>query len=166
MSRQSEPVGLPREPGYFNDRILTNLFATTTALLTLTQADHADRIIVLNALVTQTCSIVLPKAVGSGDRYTIINNVVLTQVVDIKGKAATDLMSGFVDMIHSTAVATSAEAFLTTATDYICRWRGTDGTTGGKRGDLFEAIDIGPLLWLVRARSNTTGAVATPFASA
>jgi hypothetical protein len=146
--------------------VLTNLFATTTAALVLTQEDHANKIIILNALVTQTCSITLPKATGSGDKYTIVNNVVLTQVVDIKGKASTDLMSGFADMVHSTAVATSAEAFLTTATDYICRWRGTDGTTGGKRGDTFEAIDIGPLLWLVRVRCNTTGSVATPFASA
>lgn len=166
MSRQSSPANLQREPAFFNDRVLTNLFATTTAALVLNPLDHADRIVILNALVTQTCSITLPKANGSGDRYTIINNVVLTQVVDIKGSASGDLMTGIADMIHSTAVATSAEAFLTTATDYICRWRGTDGTTGGKRGDIFEATDIGPSLWLVRVRSNTTGAVATPFASA
>lgn len=163
MSRISE--GLRRDPGYFNDLVLTNLFATTSVALQLTQADHANKIVILNALVTGTCTITLPKATGSGDVYTIRNNVVLTQVVDIKGIASTDLMSGFADMVHSTAVATSAESFLTTATDYICRWRGTDGTTGGKRGDLFEAIDVGPLLWLVRVRSNTTGAVATPFAA-
>jgi hypothetical protein len=165
MSRQSEPVGLPREPAYFNDRVLTNLFATTSVALVLTQAEHADRTIILNALVTGTCTITLPKATGTGDRYTIVNNVVLTQVVDIKGKASTDLMSGAAEMVHTTAVATSAEAFFTTATDYICRWRGTDGTTGGKRGDIFEAIDVGPLLWLVRVRSMTTGGVATPFAA-
>lgn len=165
MSRQSEPSGLPRDPGYFNDRVLTNLIATTSVALVLNQADHAERIILVNAIVTGTCTITLPKATGSGDRYTIINNVVQTQIVEVKGKASTDLMSGFADMVHSTAVATSAESFATTATDYICRWRGTDGTTGGKRGDIFEAIDIGPLLWLVRVRCNTTGAVATPFAS-
>lgn len=165
MSRQSDPSGLQRDAAYYNDRVLTNLFATTTAALALNAAAHADRIVILNALVTQTCSITLPKAVGSGDRYTILNNVVLTQVVDIKGAATTDLMTGHADMVHTTAVATSAEAFFTTATDYICRWRGTDGTTGGKRGDYFEAIDIGPLLWLVKVRSFTTGAVATPFAS-
>lgn len=165
MSRQSDPSNLPREPGFFNDRVLTNLFATTTVALVLNQADHADRTIIVNALITGTCTVTLPKATGSGDRYTIVNNVVLTQILDIRGKASTDLMSGIADMIHSTAVATSAESFLTTATDFICRWRGTDGTTGGKRGDIFEAIDIGPLLWLVRVRCNTTGAVATPFAA-
>jgi hypothetical protein len=165
MSRNSSPSSLPRETGDYADVALRTLFATTTAALQLTQADHANRIVVLNALVAQTCSITLPKATGTGDRYTIINNVVLTQVVDIKGIASTDLMSGFAAMIHSTAVATSAESFLTTATDYICRWRGTDGTTGGKRGDMFTAIDVGPLLWLVRVECNTAGAVATPFAS-
>lgn len=166
MSRQSEPSGLPRDPGYFGDRVLTNLFTTASAAVALNQAAHADRVVILNALVAQTCTITLPKATGTGDKYTIVNNVVLTQVVDIKGIASTDLFTGFADMVHSTAVATSAESFLTTATDFFCRWRGTDGTTGGKRGDVFEATDIGPLLWLVRVRSNTTGAVATPFASA
>lgn len=163
MSRLSE--GLYRDPGYYNDVVLTNLFATTSTALQLTQATHANKIVILNALVTGTCTITLPKATGSGDKYVIWNNVVLTQVVEIKGIASSDLMSGFADMVHSTAVATSAESFLTTATDYICRWRGTDGTTGGKRGDVFEAIDIGPLLWLVKVRCNTTGAVATPFAA-
>jgi hypothetical protein len=164
MSRQSAPSDLPREPGFFNDRVLTNLFATTSVALQLNQADHADRIVIVNALITGTCTVTLPKATGSGDRYTLLNNVVLTQILDIRGKTS-DLFSGMAEMIHSTAVATSAESFLTTATDFICRWRGTDGTTGGKRGDLFEAIDIGPLLWLVRVRCNTTGAVATPFAA-
>jgi hypothetical protein len=161
MSRISE--GLPREPGYFNDRVVTNLFATTTVAVQLTQ-DHADKIVVVNALITGTCTVTLPKATGSGDRYVIRNNVVLTQILDIRGKTS-DLFAGMADMIHSTAVATSAESFQTTATDFICRWRGTDGTTGGKRGDVFEAIDIGPLLWLVTVRCNTTGAVATPFAA-
>src|SRR5574341_346201 len=117
MSRVSE--GLRRDTGYFNDVVLTNLFATTSTALQLTQEDHANKIVILNALVTGTCTITLPKSTGSGDVYKIINNVVLTQVVDIKGKASTDLMSGFADMVHSTAVATSAESFLTTATDYI-----------------------------------------------
>lgn len=163
MSRQSE--GLNREPGRFDDLVLTGLIATTSTALQLTQETHANKTIVINAVVTGTLTITLPKSTGSGDKYTIVNNAVQTQIVDIRGKASTDLMSGFADMVHSTAVATSAESFLTTATDYIMRWRGTDGTTGGKRGDVFEAIDIGPLLWLVRVRSNTTGAVATPFAS-
>jgi hypothetical protein len=164
MSRQSDSTSLPREPGFYNDRVLTNLFATTSVALQLNQADHADRIVIVNALITGACTVTLPKSTGSGDKYTLINNVVLTQILDIRGKAS-DLFTGIAEMNHSTAVATSAESFLTTATDFICRWRGTDGTTGGKRGDIFEAIDIGPLLWLVRVRSNTTGAVATPFAA-
>lgn len=165
MSRQSEPRGLQREPGYFADRVITDAISTTSAALQLAQADHADRLVVINAIVTQACTITLPKATGSGDRYTIVNNVVLTQVVAIKGLSSGDVFSGVADMVHTTAVATSAESFATTATDYFCRWRGTDGTTGGKRGDYFEAVDIGPSLWLVRVRSFTTGAVATPFAS-
>lgn len=161
MSRLSE--GLQREPGYFSDRVLTNLVATTTVAVALNPADHADKILVVNALITGTCTITLPPATGSGDRYTILNNVVLTQVLDITAPGA--VFSGVADMVHTTAVATSAESFATTATDDFCRWRGTDGTTGGKRGDLFEAIDIGPSLWLVKVRCFTTGAVATPFAA-
>lgn len=165
MSRQSSPESLGREPGYFKDRLITDAILTTSTALQLSEAAHADRIVVVNALITGTCTITLPKATGSGARYRILNNVVLTQVLAIKGLASTDLMSGVADMVHTTAVATSAESFATTATDYFCRWKGTDGTTGGKRGDYFEALDIGPLLWLVRVRCFTTGAVATPFAA-
>jgi hypothetical protein len=162
MSRLS--VGLQRDPGYFRDRVIRDLVLTTSTAITLDPASHADRTIVVNALITGTCTITLPKASGSGDRYQILNNVVLTQVLAIKG-ATGDFLSGVADMVHTTAVATSAESFATTATDLFCRWRGTDGTTGGKRGDLFEAVDIGPALWLVKVRSFTTGAVATPFAA-
>lgn len=165
MSRVSAPDSLMRETGFFRDVIITDAVLTTTVALQLTQLAHANRIVLLNALVTGTMTFTLPKATGTGDRYRIVNNVVLTQVVDIKGLASGDLFSGAADMVHTTAVATSAEAFYTTATDYFCRWRGTDGTTGGKRGDIFEAIDVGPLLWLVSVRAFTTGAVATPFAS-
>lgn len=164
MSKLSE--GIRREPGYFNDVVLTNLFATTTAALQLTQEDHANRTVIVNALVTQTCTITLPKATGSGDVYKILNDVVLTQILAIKGNSSADVFTGVAEMVHTTAVATSAEAFAATATDYFCRWKGTDGTTGGKRGDYFEAVDIGPSKWLVRVRCFTTGAVATPFASA
>jgi hypothetical protein len=165
MSRQSDPAGLVRDGGYFADRVVTDVVLTTSTAIQLTPERDGDRVFVINALVTGTCTITLPKATGSGTKYTIRNNVVLTQVVAIVGKSSADVFSGTADMIHTTAVATSAESFQTTATDYICRWRGTSGTTGGKRGDVFEAIDIGPSLWLVTVRSFTTGAVATPFAS-
>jgi len=165
MSRQSDPSGLVRDGGYFADRVVTDVVLTTSTAIKLTPERDADRVFVINALVTGTCTITLPKAIGSGAKYTVVSNVVLTQVVDIKGNTSGDVFSGVAHMVHTTAVATSAESFSTTATDYICRWRGTDGTTGGKRGSTFEAIDIGPSLWLVKVQSFTTGAVATPFAS-
>lgn len=166
MSRPSDPSGLNREPGYFNDVVLTNLFATTSTALQLTQAAHANRIVIVNALVTGTCTVTLPVATGSGDKYTLLNNVVLTQILAIKGASSGDVFSGVAEIVHTTAVATSAESFAATATDYFCRWKGTDGTTGGKQGDVFEATDIGPSKWLVRVKCFTTGTPATPFASA
>lgn len=164
MSRQSDPSSLHRESGYFKDRVVTDLFLTTTVAVALNEADHADRDILVNALITGTCTVTLPKSTGSGARYKILNNVVLTQILAIKG-ATGDFLAGVADMVHTTAVATSAESFATTATDLFCRWKGTDGTTGGKRGDYFEAVDAGPALWLVKVKCFTTGAVATPFAA-
>ena len=157
MSRLSS--GLANEAATLADRVVVR---ATEANVTLTPEEHANRLVVLNLASTDGQTLALPKTTGSGDVYTIRNNVVQTQTITIAALGA-DVFSGTAHMVHTTAVATSAEAFQTTASSDKLTWLGTDGTTGGKRGDEFEAVDIAAGTWLVRAKCFTTGAVATPF---
>lgn len=154
MSRQSA--------GIVQDDLV--VIRSTEANISLTEQEHAGRIVVLNLASTDGQTITLPKARGSGHKYTIINNVAQTQSILITASTSADVMSGVAILQPSTAVATSAIiSSLATATDYRMTWKGTDGTTGGTKGDMFEAWDIGANLWLVRVLCRTTGAAATPF---
>jgi len=161
MSRQSSPAGLANEAATLGERLIV---VATEAAISLTPEDHAGRIVVLNLASTDGQVLTLPKSTGSGDKYTVLNNVVQTQTIEIEALGA-DVITGSADMVHTTAVATSAEAFQTTATSDKLQWLGTDGTTGGKRGDRFEAWDIAAGTWLVKVTCFTTGAVATPFSA-
>lgn len=160
MSRQSSKESLGREGAA--DLADVAVVRATEANIVLTPQAHADRTVVLNLASTDGQTVTLPKATGSGDTYRIRNNVVQTQVITIAA-LGTDVFSGTARMVHTTAVATSAEAFQTTASSDKCVWDGTDGTSGGKRGDEFEAVDIAAGTWLVKVVCFTTGSVDTPF---
>lgn len=159
MSRQS--AGLANEASTLAERVVV---IGTEANIALTPEDHANRIVVLNLASTDGQVLSLPKATGSGDKYHVINNVVQTQTIEIEA-LGTDVFTGSAEMVHTTAVATSAEAFFTSASSDKMQWLGTDGTTGGERGDQFEAWDIAAGTWLVKVVCFTTGAVATPFSA-
>ncbi len=160
MSRQSSKAGLQNEGAAALAEVA--VVRSTEADVKLTPQDHAGRVLVLNLASTNGQTITLPKSTGSGDKYEVRNNVAQTQTITIAA-LGTDVFAGVARMVHTTAVATSAESFLTTASSDKMQWLGTDGTTGGKRGDSFEAIDIAAGTWLVKVECFTTGAVATPF---
>ena len=155
MSRQSE--------GVFQDGAA--VIIATEANFKLTEQEHAGRIVVLSLASTDGQTITLPKARGSGAKYTVINNVEQTQSILVTAATTADVFAGSIAVMQpSTAVATTyILSFTATASDYRMTWKGTDGTTGGKIGDMFEAWDIGATKWLVRVLCRTTGNAATPF---
>lgn len=129
--------------------------------------DVNDIVVVLNAAFTAAAGVTLPAAVGSGRRVRVLNAAVQTQVITIAVRSAADIMAGVAASEVSSAVATAAMlSFLATATDDTMKWHGTDGTTGGKGGDTFDAIDVANGKWFVQVRSFTTGTSATPFSTA
>jgi hypothetical protein len=134
---------------------------TSAANRTLEPDAHAGRLLVIEAEFTNAAmTFTMPKAVGSGDRYTIINNSVLTQdfVVAANG---TDVLSGTAFVSSETAGGT--DVFHTSATSDKYTFDNT--TTGGLRGDLVELVDIASGTWLVRIEANGSGTLATGFAA-
>lgn len=134
---------------------------TATALL-LNREEHAGRLVVLDSVYSTTVTITLPKATGSGDVYTIINNAVQTSAVNFDLTVATDYMTGVAVMLEQ-AGGTDDVVFYTTATSDKCVLNAT--TTGGIRGDRFEAIDLRTGYYLVRALLFPSGDVVTPFSA-
>lgn len=143
-------------------RVVTVAAATTSLTVTLTE--HSEKIIVLNTNNATGCTLTLPVASASGARYTIVNNVVQTQGTIIITCGTLDVISGVCRSFDTTAVATAATCFVTSATsDKITMV--PDGTQGGEKGDKFVIVDIAANVYLVEGFVSCTGAKATPFAA-
>jgi len=155
MSRDSFPSTLANEDATLAERVVTLAAVTQT----LTKEEHANRLLVINAVATtDTKTITLPKATGSGDKYEIINNAVQTQSVVIAALGA-DVLAGIARMFGETA--TTADVFHTTATSDKYTFNIT--TTGGLRGDRAEFVDYAAGTWLCQIVGTGSGTVATGF---
>jgi len=158
MSRQSSPAGLANEAATCDERVV---LLTTAANRSLTPEAHANRVVILSAEFTNAAqTITLPKSTGSGDKYTIFNNAVLTQDLVVAALGA-DVFSG--SALVASETAGSTDVFHTTATSDKYTFDNT--TTGGLRGDKVELIDISAGTWFVRIEANGSGTLATGFSA-
>lgn len=142
--------------------ISARVVTTTATALSLTIAEHADRILLVNTNSTVANTITMPVATGSGAKYTIVNNIQQTQgTVVVAASGTLDTFKG-VALIGDTTAET-AGAFLTTATSDKLSMNLT--TTGGLGGDQVELIDGAANVWTVRATLTGSGTLATPFSA-
>jgi hypothetical protein len=156
MSRISESV--IGQPNSANEVFVRH---TVAANKSLEPGLHAGRTLIVEAEFTNVAqTFTLPKSVGSGNSYRILNNAVLTQDM-VVAALGTDILSGTAVVQGETATAT--DVFHTTATDDKYTFNNT--TSGGLRGDIFEAIDLAAGTWLVRVWANGSGTLATGFAA-
>lgn len=152
MSRLSE--GLPG----LSPVILSTTSPTT---VNLNPQEHAGRLVVQDAVViTSAKTFQLPKAVGSGDEYELLNNAVQTQSLIVAALGA-DVLSGTAFVRSETAG--SSDVFHTSASSDKYTFNIT--TTGGLRGDLVRLVDYKEGTWLVRIEANGSGTLATGFAA-
>lgn len=136
--------------------VATTAGATT---LTITQAAHAGRTVVLNN--TAPIAVTLPQATGTGSMYRFFVNAAATGTAStIKVANATDHMLGL--SIVSTTSST-ALIWVATATDDTISINGS--TKGGLVGDIIEIRDVATGVFAVETRFATTGAAATPFSA-
>jgi len=137
------------------------IIATTATALTLSDT-HAERVVLINSNSTVANTFTLPPALGTGKKFTLINNVTQTQGTVKFAADGTDVLSGVCFAASSNAASGSA-LFMTTATSDYASLNLT--TTGGLGGDMFEAWDTGSGTWTVRMTTRCSGTVATPFAA-
>lgn len=133
--------------------------AATAATLTMTNANHANKTVILDRAAGVT--VTLPAATGSGSIYRFFVKTAVTSNNDIIRVAnSTDVMQGRSYQIGATGACT---AFATVAASDTITFNGT--TTGGLRGDSVIIQDLEAGLFSVLVFSNHTSASATPFSA-
>jgi len=139
----------------------SRIVTTTATSLGLTVTQHAERIVLVNTNSTVANTFTLPVATGSGNRFTIINNIVQTQGTVVVAANGTDILTGKAKAFDTTAVTAQAEVFKTSATSDKISFNLT--TTGGLGYDTVVAFDISANTWLVDVEYLGSGNLATPF---
>ena len=136
------------------------MVTTTATALSLTVTEHAERVLLVNTNSTVANTFTLPASAGTGETFTVINNVVQTQGTVVVAAAGSDVMQGFCVAIDSTAGG-GTDTFATTATSDKISLNLT--TTGGLGGDKVVARDLSAGTWHVEVVIAGSGSLATPF---
>jgi hypothetical protein len=152
---EAKKVSLPLAAA--SGRIVT----TTATIVALTATQHGERVVIINTNSTVANTFTLPAATGSGVKYELINGIAQTQGSIVVAALGADVFKGRALNMDSTAVATHASFFVTTATSDKMTWNRT--TTGGIYNDSIVLYDEAAAVWRVQVTSNTSGANATPF---
>jgi hypothetical protein len=139
-------------------RLLSPKRVNLTATRVLTSAEHAEKVITLNAAAGLTAT--LPAATGSGDTYTfVVGTTVTSNAALIKVANATDVMRGVAYVAQDGG--DTMVAFEAGATADTIDMNGS--TRGGIAGDKVVLIDIASGIWSAQVHSQATGTEATPF---
>lgn len=141
----------------------------TGTTLTVTAASHAGKIVTISS--ASGCTITLPAATGTGNKYRFVINTSLTSGSLVVAVASgTDFMVGgaFLGSDDAANVAkyfpTANTGTLATESDTITLNRSTTGTAA--KGQWIEVDDIASAIFHVRVYTNATGTEATPFSAA
>jgi len=137
----------------------SKLLALSKATVTLTEVDHAEKILVLDRAAGVT--VTLPASSGKGAKYTFIVKTAVSSNSDIIKVANTS--DSFVGRALACADGgNGVNGWEVTAGDDTITLNGS--TTGGYAGDTIELIDIGGK-YAVNAYLNQTSTEATPFSA-
>lgn len=128
-------------------------------VLTVTQASHAGRTVVLNNTVP--IAVTLPAATGTGAKYAIVLKTAATATQStIKVANTVDVMQGLIVSLNTTAGALIG--FTNTATSDTMTFNG--GTTGGGAASIYTITDIAAGFFQVDGR-DTAAMTTTPYSA-
>lgn len=141
--------------------VSTRVVSITTTPITVDEATHEGKLVVLNK--ADGATLTLPAATGSGGVYKfIVGTTVTSNSYIIKVADATDIMDGIVYTADDTATPVPGVWVTAADSDTIT----FDGSTkGGIIGDTIELIDIATNQWVVRGFVKQSGTEATPFSA-
>jgi len=135
------------------------MVAVTAATLTITEATHDGKVILLNR--AGGIAVTLPAATGNGTTLRFVLQVAVTTPSTTIKVVGDDTMIGGAYVRSDGAAAVLAYA--ASGTDDTVTLDGT--TTGGLAGDSVTLIDVAADLWYVLAMTKATGTEATPFSA-
>lgn len=140
----------------------SRVITTNVTALSLTVTQHAERVLLVNTNSTVANTFTLPASAGTGEKFTIINNIAQTQGSVVVAALSTDVMAGCAVIVSTTEEA--AGAFATSATSDKVTLNIT--TTGGETaGDKIECWDGAAGTWTVQVLGMGSGTLATPFSA-
>lgn len=134
--------------------------AVTAATVSVTEAAHGGRVIVLDRAAGIAAT--LPRAVGSGASFKFfVLTTVTSNTTTIKVGNTTDVMQGLA--LAAADGGNSVNGWETASTSDTITLDGS--TTGGLRGDVITLVDVYPGVFAVTALLAQTGTEATPFSA-
>ena len=137
----------------------SKLLSLSKATVTLTEADHAGKILVLN--IADGVTVTLPATSGNGAKYTfVVKTTVTSNNYIIKVANTTDSFIG--RALACADGGNTVNGWEVAGGDDTITLNG--GTKGGYAGDTIELIDIGGK-FVVNAFLNQTATEATPFSA-
>lgn len=132
------------------------------ATLTLTQATHAGKLILLDTAAGSV--ITLPTSTGSGSRYRVMISALATSNSHVvKVGNSTDAFLGFVFSMDDTSANAVAFYAVGGTDDTVTLNRSTTGSV--TKGEYLEFEDYAAGFFSVRGFISNTGTPATPFSA-
>lgn len=141
---------------------VSNRLVSAGSTLSVTEASHDMKTILLNALAGSVCT--LPAATGSGARFRFRVSVLATSNSHIvKVANSSDVIQGVVTTVDTDTAGTVTGWATGASDDTITLNRSTTGSA--MRGEWLELEDAATNIWLVRGVLANTGSGATPFSA-
>ncbi len=142
--------------------VSTRVVNQTTATLTVTEAAHDKKIIVLDR--ADGIAVTLPAA-SAGLEFEFIVKTTFTGAASIKSVASADIMIGHALMGNDSDNTVVLWQSLAASTNDTIDLFGTANSTGGIAGQRIRILGLAANLWHVDITGDAAGTEATPFAN-
>jgi|688.fasta_scaffold01034_5 hypothetical protein len=140
----------------------TRIVNATASTLTVTEALHGNRTIVLD--LAAGIAVTLPAA-AAGLKFRFIVKTTFTGAATIKSATGADIMIGYALMGNNTDNTVVRWPVIAADTADTIDMLGTGNSTGGMAGQEIEIEGLAANLWFVKIVGDAAGTEATPFAN-
>jgi hypothetical protein len=142
--------------------VSTRVVNATASTLTVTEADHDGKTVVLD--LAAGIAVTLPVA-SAGLKFRFVVKTTFTGAASIKSVAGTDIMIGHALMGNDTNDSVVDWQSLAASTNDTIDLFGTANSTGGIAGQVVTIEGLAANLWYVEIRGDAAGTEASPFSN-
>lgn len=137
-----------------------NMVSATSSTLTVTEAEHNNKTILLD--LAAGIAVTLPAA-KAGLEFTFIVKTTFTGAASIKSVSGADIMIGHAIMGNNESNSTVRWPAIASDTFDTINLFGTANSTGGIEGQIIKIRGLATNLWHVEMCGDAAGTEATPF---